>query len=390
MTETIVSIMVCGIIDLFCGTGGFSHGVRDGIGDNAEVLLGIDILQPAISTFVENNPETEVICGNIVEYPPEVVSNTKGISKSDVDIIIGGPPCQGFSSIRPNRSTNDNDLRNFLYLDFLNYVEYYQPLLFIMENVVGLATHNKGKTLDTILKRIYKIGYAVDWRLLNAANFGVPQRRERLIMIGLRDEREIEFPKPTHKSKGQTIGYFDKTKVITDTQTIDDICPRKKAITAWEAISDLPPLKAGEECKKYSPPTQNEYQYRVSVNSKELTLHYATNHSERMLNIIKHSGYSINDLPKGMVKSGFSTSYSRIEPNLPSVTLTGNFPFPGSNKCIHPFQDRAITPREAARIQSFPDNYKLIGNRTQIAKQIGNAVPPLLGNMMGEFVKKYL
>jgi DNA (cytosine-5)-methyltransferase 1 len=109
-----------------------------------------------------------------------------------------------------------------------------------------------------------------------------------------------------------------------------------------------------------------------------------------MLEIIKKSGYSIDALPDGTVTSGFSTSYSRIEPDKPSVTLTGNFPFPGSNKCIHPFQDRAITPREAARIQSFPDDFLFSGNRTEIAKLIGNAVPPQLGNAIGDWIKQFL
>lgn len=152
----------------------------------------------------------------------------------------------------------------------------------------------------------------------------------------------------------------------------------------------FPPLESGEEKFEYYTEPQNDYQRKMRKNSAKLDLHYATNHSKRMIEIIKHSGYSINNLPEGMVSSGFSTSYSRIEPDMPSVTLTGNFPFPGSNKCIHPFQHRAITPREAARIQSFPDDYKFIGTKSQIAKQIGNAVPPLLGDVIGKFVKKYL
>lgn len=383
-------MMVYRVIDLFCGTGGFSHGVCEGLEKEARVVLGIDILEPATITFSRNNPDANTIYGDITKYPPEAISDEFKLKKSKIDVIIGGPPCQGFSSIRPNRSKNHDDLRNFLYLDFIKYVDFFRPRVFIMENVVGLATHKKGKTLKSILNRALKIGYYTDWKLLNAANFGIPQRRERLIMIGLRDGDDMEFPKPTHFSKGSTIGYYDKSKVISVEPTLYDSARIKKAVTMWEAISDLPPLEHGEEKFEYYTEPQNDYQRKMRRNSAKLDLHYATNHSKRMIEIIKHSGYSINNLPEGMVSSGFSTSYSRIEPDMPSVTLTGNFPYPGSNKCIHPFQHRAITPREAARIQSFPDDYKFVGNKSQIAKQIGNAVPPLLGNVIGKSVKKYL
>ncbi len=147
------------------------------------------------------------------------------------------------------------------------------------------------------------------------------------------------------------------------------------------AIHDLPNLKSGEDGKQYRTdisPTPFERARRK--NTQKLTLHKSTVHSPKMLEIIKHAGSNIAALPPGMVESGFSSSYSRIEPDEPSVTLTVNFVHPASNKCIHPYQDRALTPREGARLQGFDDDYIFRGNRSQVVKQIGNAVPPLLGH----------
>ncbi|QQG48741.1 MAG: DNA cytosine methyltransferase [archaeon] len=378
------------VMDLFCGTGGFSHGLCEGLGDESKVVFGIDILKHAVATFRANNAQAIAVCADITKFPPRRVQADFGISRGDIDVIAGGPPCQGFTSIRPHRSRNNDDLRNSLYVDFLDYVDYFRPKAFIMENVIGLATYNHGRTIRAVMDRAKGTGYSVDWRIFNAANFGVPQRRERLLMVGFRDVPRFSFPRPTHKSNGSTIGYYDKSKVISVTPEIDNARELAEALTAWDAISDLPEVEPGREVRAYSKAPLNEYQKRLRGGCNELALHYATSHGRRMLDIVKRSGPNVNSLPKGIVKSGFSTSYSRIEPDKPSVTLTGNFPYPGSNKCIHPFQDRAITPREAARIQSFPDNFVFIGNKSQIAKLIGNAVPPLLGNVMGKWCRRYL
>jgi DNA (cytosine-5)-methyltransferase 1 len=152
------------------------------------------------------------------------------------------------------------------------------------------------------------------------------------------------------------------------------------AVTVMEAIHDLPELRAGDKKTQYrSDISPSSYEVERRKNTEQLTLHEATAHTEKMLKVIKCAGANIFSLPPGMVTSGFSTSYSRIEPDQPSVTLTVNFVHPGSNKCIHPYQDRALTPREGARLQGFDDDYIFVGNRSQIVKQIGNAVPPLLG-----------
>lgn len=379
------------ILDMFCGTGGFASGVCEGIGKKAKVLAGIDILPYAIKTFEANHPKSASICRDVRDLSPKEFVSLIDKNSVKINLIIGGPPCQGFTSIRPYRSTDGEDLRNYLYEDFFQYIEYFKPKAFLMENVVGLATHNGGRTLNSILKRAKKAGYTVDWRIVNAATFGVPQRRERLIAIGIRDGSKPDFPTATHGTIGSTIGYKDRSKMILPTQTLSDFSKELKTpLSSWDAISDLPPIGSGEEHEEYTNSPKNEFQKLMRRNEpSSLTLHYATNHSKAMLKIIKHSGYNRNHLPKGLTTSGFSTSYSRLEPDLPAPTITGNFPFPGSNKCIHPYQNRAITPREAARLQSFPDDYVFIGNKTQIAKLIGNAVPFLLGFALGKHLSKH-
>ena len=159
-----------------------------------------------------------------------------------------------------------------------------------------------------------------------------------------------------------------------------------KEITIMDAIDDLPEIESGQESTIYIKEPRTEYQKKMRQGCMKLTLHKSTNHSEKMLEIIKHSGPNINALPKGMVTSGFSSCYSRLDPNKPSTTLTVNFVHPASNRCIHPKQNRALTPREGARIQSFPDTYVFCGTNAQIVKQIGNAVPPIVGNTIAQAI----
>ncbi|WP_336330638.1 DNA cytosine methyltransferase [Haloarcula sp. CGMCC 1.2071] len=388
-----------GVIDLFCGTGGFTYGFKTHPSNEFEVLLGLDKKGAATETFKENHPSASVVNEDIREWPAEKTATEKDISPDDVDVIVGGPPCKGFSSIRPDRGTEAEDERNGLYTDFVNYVDFFEPDFFIMENVVGLATHNDGITIQKIIDSVRDIGYSADWRIVNGANFGLPQRRERLIMIGSGDDRVIEFPRPTHQANGRTIGYKDESKVITAQPTLDNFragTSLPEGRTIMDAIDDLPELEAGEEVTEYTKPAQNEYQETMRKNSNELSLHKATKHQSKMMTIIRHSGPNkeatienlqasdeVDDV-EDYISSGYSSSYSRLDPDLPSVTITMNFIHPASNKCIHPYQDRALTPREGARVQSFPDDFEFVGSRSDIVEQIGNAVPPLLGRVLAE------
>ena len=357
------------VLDLFCGTGGFSNGFEQT--KKFQVVAGLDMMPDRIHTFSHNHPAAKAYCHDITRFPIKEFNN-------DIlpQVIIGGPPCQGFSSIRPFRSVNENDPRNNLFTHFALAVKKLRPKWFVLENVVGLSTHQNGKTITRLHSMFEEIGYTVSWSLLNAVHFGLPQRRERFIMVGNANGHNFEFPKPTH--------YFNGRSMVKNGAPYTNVEKRlKPAVTVMDAIGDLPKVGAGESISRYNSPLTS-YQKSMRHDRADLKMHSATAHTQRMLEIIAHSGSNRHSIPKEIVSSGFSSSYSRLDPKKPSVTITVNFGFPGSNKCIHPYQNRALTPREAARLQGFHDTYEFIGTRSEICKQIGNAVPPLLGRIIGE------
>lgn len=358
------------VIDLFCGTGGFAHGFLMHE-RNFRLVYAIDSNPYATQTAQANHPLCRVDTRDIQDVSVQRLDAELG--RPQIDLIIGGPPCQGFSSLRPNRASNNNDQRNSLFLSFARFVEHFRPKCFVLENVVGLVTHNRGSTLRHVCNAFSQLGYSSDWRILNAAHYGVPQKRERFILIGRRDGQAIAFPTPTHFYDGRVIGYRDKRRHVVGSPD------KPAALTVNDAIDDLPPLQRGERANHYSRAPGNAYQRLLRGQKQTLTLHKAANHSDKMLEVIKHAGDNIKCIPPHLITSGFSSCYSRLRPDAPSTTITVKFQSPASNKCIHPVQDRTITPREAARIQSFPDAYAFCGSLTQIAAQLGNAVPPVLG-----------
>ncbi|TFH55937.1 DNA cytosine methyltransferase [Glutamicibacter arilaitensis] len=382
-------------MDLFSGTGGFSKGFENAGG--FEVVHGIDVLPVAIETFKANHRGAFAVTGDIRKVRRSEVSEKTGLGRGDVDVIIGGPPCQGFSSIRPFRSSVDDDPRNSLFEEFASYVNYFRPKILVMENVVGLATYEGGNTIDSILETFSSLGYDCEWRIVNASNFGVPQKRERLILLGVERGGHLTFPEFTHASASKTIGHKNRDRMHTyavpgatklavgQFETLPD------AVTVREAIDDLPIVHSGQTAERYMLAPKSDYQRERRANSSEvLTLHTSTRHSAKMLEIISHSGDNISCIPKHLITSGFSSCYSRLRGDEPAVTITVNFVHPASNKCIHPDLNRALTPREGARLQSFDDDFIFKGNRAQIVKQIGNAVPPLLGQAIARSVLSML
>lgn len=369
------------LIDLFCGTGGFAHGFSD-TDVRYELAYAIDSDPDAAATTAANHPSSRVDVKDIRTVSPAILR--KELGSPEIDLIVGGPPCQGFSSLRPHRSSSVGDDRNNLFLQFAEFVDVFRPPVFVMENVVGIVTHDEGRTLEAVLECVSGLGYAVDWKILNAAHYGVPQKRERFILIGSRDSGAIRFPSPTHYSNGKVVGHLNRDRL----QHPADELP--KALTVDDAISDLPPLERGEHATSYGGPAKSEYQKARRAEGEPLSLHVASRHSDKMLEVIKLAGESIKALPPGLVTSGFSSCYSRLPNDAPANTITVKFQSPASSRCIHPVQHRTITPREAARIQSFDDDYVFSGRMTKVASQLGNAVPPLLGRAISTAISPSL
>jgi DNA (cytosine-5)-methyltransferase 1 len=370
------------VLDLFCGCGGLSYGFEQtGL---FAVTGGIDLLPDRIDTFRNNHP-----------YAATIRADIRAVSRRELealsfepDVIVGGPPCQGFSSIRPFRTLSEGDPRNSLVEEYLLAVAEIRPKWFVFENVVGLLTHDKGRTFASLLDGFRAAGYTADWRIINLALLGLPQARERLVIVGNRVGETFEWPEPTHEYAGRSMAGSRAKRLSNDPLFVGRLPP---ATSVMEAICDLPAVSSGEMATNYLPTNkQNDFTRKMRHGASGLTLHEATKHSPKMLEIIKLAGSNRAALPAGLTSSGFSSCYSRLDADKPSVTITVNFVHPASNRCIHPHQDRALTPREGARLQGFPDKFDFCGTRAQIIKQIGNAVPPILGEAIAMKIAQQL
>lgn len=345
------------VMDLFAGVGGLSYGLL--LTGKFEVPIAIEFEKSIADSFAKNHPETNVLCEDITKINLE-----KDLAKykGKIDIIVGGPPCQGFSL--KGKKLGLNDERNFLFKTYYEFVKYFKPTYFIIENVPGILTEEKGYFKKEIIRLFTELGYSLDMDVVNAANYGVPQSRRRAIIIG---------------KQGNIVKVSELKK--------------KKAVTSWEAISDLDYLNSGEgnfESEyKFTPKT--EYQEMMRKNSKKLYNHQATNHSdialERLRLIKPECGKEC--LPEHhLTRSIFGETWGRLIKDKPSPTIITRFDTPSNGRNSHPHLHRAITPREAARLQSFPDKFIFYGNKSSVIKQIGNAVPPLLGKALGELISR--
>lgn len=347
------------ILDLFCGAGGLSYGFEKHL--NFKTIIAIDNDNDALKTFETNFSNVDIICGDIKDKNIKKILIEKSIEK-EINMIIGGPPCQGFSLKGKNLGLKDS--RNFLFLEFAELVKKISPEIFVIENVKNLIYSSNGFFIKEIEKKFNDMNYHVNYGILNAKDFGVPQNRERTIIIGA------------------------KSGVIS--------LPEKKAkmVNIWEAISDLNYLNSGEGSIKtdYKIESKSTYQIQMRKNSHFLFNHIATNHSQtalKKLSLIPPEGDK-KFLPKELWgKQKFSITWSRLKWNDISPTIDTRFDTPSNGRNSHPILNRAITPREAARIQSFDDCFVFIGKKTNICRQIGNAVPPLLALAIAKEINSF-
>lgn len=339
-------------VDLFCGAGGLSKGFMDA---GFNILVGVDNDQAALNTFALNHKGAIALNADLSRQ--ETFDKIKELAgNNEIDVVIAGPPCQGFSVTGPR---NFDDPRNKLYLAVLEIVRQYQPKGFIIENVPGMAMMYEGQVRDEIIRRFRSMGYNVDSRILLAADYGVPQMRKRLVFMGVRsDIGEPEFPVPTVSSE--------------------------KYVTCRDAISDLPSREKelGKEEDTYDKPAQTDYQKKMRGTCTKLYNHVATDHKQFVKDTIAlvPEGGNYKDLPAGWGESRtFHEAWTRYDGNKPSKTIDT-----GHRNHFHYEYNRVPTIRENARLQSFPDDFVFTGTKTQQNRQVGNAVPPLLGYALGQ------
>ena len=344
------------VIDLFSGCGGLSKGFMDA---GCKVLLGVDIDQAALDSFEKNHPSSIGLNGSLAEAST-FNEMRKIIGKRNVDLIVGGPPCQGFSLTGPR---NFDDERNKLYLSYIRAVETFRPKGFLIENVPGMATLYKGAVKDEILRRFTRLGYSIDCKVLCAADYGVPQIRRRLVFIGvLKELNDASFPDP--------------------------ILSPSEYVSSRDAIDDLPPLidTLGEEVSVYTQPPRTSYQKAMRGRCVVLANHTATDHKEFVKKVIAQvpEGGNYKNLPKGVGEHRrFHMAWTRCDGHKPSRTIDT-----GHRNYFHYEYNRIPTVRECARLQSFPDDFVFTGTRTQQYRQVGNAVPPLLGLALAKHLIK--
>ena len=344
-------------------------------------------------TYMRNHVGTKVLTSDIRTVDAYDILRDLGVRRGELDLIAGGPPCQGFSINAPIRSKEDS--RNHLFREYLRFVDAFAPRAILIENVPGLVSFEKGATLHAIIEALAELGYGADVRILGAAYYGVPQMRWRTIIIGLRG-KEVPtdaFPSPLFHApiRPNFTTTFDG-KQLVKLPTSESLA---KFTTVEEAIGDLPPLKCGEKgeaVKDYFIEPRCEYQQMMRVGSGGVYNHESPRLSETNLKRMKYikPGGNWTDiphdlLPKGMQKarkSDHTMRYGRVRPDgLASTILTKCDPHWGAY--FHYSQDRSFTVREAARIQSFPDHYVFYGNTAEQFAQVGNAVPPLLAKAIG-------
>ncbi len=403
------------IVDLFSGAGGLTFGFYYRIRQNTFVrnrknsfIFANEFDSHAARAFSLNYPDIRMLAQDIKTLDETTIKNL--IGNDPVDLIIGGPPCQSFSTV----GQRVYDEKAMMYKEYFRVLSIVRPKMFLFENVKGILsmketfykTDENGDIVYAITKNketgrerkrpvvdhygryVIKIieekfanisegfGYNIVKETLNAVDFGVPENRERVFIVGIRKDLDIKWEFPTSRDA--------------------------RKLTIREAISDLPPVGEGEVITEYDLPAQNLYQQLMRCNSNEITHHYCGEYGEKIRTVIENvqQGQGKNDfnrlIEQGVVDakykltSGYANTYGRLVENQPCTTITNNMTTPSGLRCIHYNQNRALTPREGARIQSFPDWFQFDGNKANITTQIGNAVPPLLSISLAKQIERTL
>lgn len=338
------------IMDLFAGVGGLSYGFSKLPQFN--VIAANEIVKDISIAYKLNYPCVEMLNCDINNLTEDILEDT--LKGQKVDIVVGGPPCQSYSTLGKRQI----DERANLFMQYKRVLKILQPSVFVFENVVGILSMDKGRLFKQIQSEFEDIGYTLKHQVLDAVNFGVPQHRERVILVGFKGKNNFVFPTPTH---GDGL---------------------KPYVSLKDAIGDLPVLKSGEKKSFYSYGITNEFLEFVRSNSTDVVEeHSAPKNGEHLIRIMEalKDGQSKDDLPENIrPKSGYGNTYAKLWWEKPSTTITRNFACPSSSRCIHPRDSRAMSIREGARLQSFPDDYKFYGSDGMKRLEIGNAVPPLL------------
>lgn len=384
------------IFDVFSGAGGFSLGFELA---GCKAIAAIEQDKWAADTYKYNNPETKMFLGNIESFSDDYLLSE---IHDKPDIIIGGPPCQGFSICKKNAG-DPKDPRNSLFTEFIRMARIFNPQALVMENVPNIErakTKSGERVVEIIEKEFNALGYKVYHTILTASDYGVPQMRQRFILIASKRPLDNPFPKPSHFVPSE--GEEETPKGLIK-------CP-----TLWEAISDLPDIEAreGAEVMAYTKQAINPFQEWCRSGSTELHNHLAMKHTKRLVERFSHMtwGQSVSDITDDRLKqlkrngngavsdTPYDQNNRRMHPNKLCNTITAAF----YGNFVHPYKNRNFTAREGARIQSFPDTYVFLGKPTVVSKkllmkegrtgeaylcqysQIGNAVPPLMSKAIAE------
>lgn len=338
------------IIDLFAGVGGLSYGFSRF--QDFHVIAANEIEKDISIAYSLNYPDVRMVNCDINDLTREVLEEV--LDGETIDIVVGGPPCQSYSTL----GRRQMDDRANLFMQYKRILQILTPRAFVFENVVGILSMDKGRLFQQVQAEFEQLGYFLKYKVMNAVDYGVPQQRERVILVGIKGENRFEFPDPTH-GKGL-----------------------KPYVMLKDAIGDLPVLKSGQSATEYVHDADNEFLKFVRADGGQVVSeHTAPKNGEHLIRIMEalQDGQSKNDLPEEIrPKSGYGNTYAKLWWERPSTTITRNFACPSSSRCIHPRDSRAMTIREGARLQSFPDNYQFYGSDGKKRLEIGNAVPPLL------------